>query len=260
MRKCCSDIKNHAFKNLQKMRDFLLDIIFPIECLSCGKEGEWICKKCFRRIKIKTNHYCLFCKKETKIGETCLKCKDKFFIDGVLIAGNYQDKIISKLIKNLKYKFAKGVASHLGELLILGLNNAINKNKIYFFGKNKKITFFDDLNKIIIIPIPLHKKRLNWRGFNQAYEISCVVAGHFKLPISQKLICAKNKKPQAKLNAEKRRKNIEGCFAWTGENLDGKNILLIDDVATTGSTLNECAKVLKEKGADKIWGLVVAHG
>jgi predicted amidophosphoribosyltransferase len=70
----------------------------------------------------------------------------------------------------------------------------------------------------------------------------------------------KHKKPQAKLNETERRENIKDCFVFEGENLAGRNILLVDDIATTGATLSEAARVLKENGAGQVWGLVVAKG
>lgn len=252
--------KNRALENIKKSRDFLLNIIFPIECLSCGKEGKWLCQKCFRQLEYQHQHYCLFCKKETIIGETCLQCRKNNFIDGVLIAGNYKNKIIAKSIKNLKYRFAKGIAEFLGEFLILFLRNTLNKNKINNFNNKTNYDIFNNFHKTIIVPVPLHKKRFNWRGFNQSLELSFKIKEFFNIPISEKLICFKNKKPQAKLNAKKRKENIKGCFSWIGEDLNSKNILLIDDVATTGATLNECAKILKQAGAKEVWGLVIANG
>jgi len=111
------------------------------------------------------------------------------------------------------------------------------------------------------MPVPLSKKRLKWRGFNQAEIIANILADNFKLEIDAKnLKRIKNTKPQAKLNERERRNNLADCFSWLGDKLNGRNIILVDDVATTGSTLNECAKVLKQAGASEVWGLVVANG
>ena len=78
--------------------------------------------------------------------------------------------------------------------------------------------------------------------------------------MEKKLIRIKHKKPQAKLDEAQRQENIKNCFAWVGKKLTGQPIILIDDVTTTGSTLNECAKILKQNGAGEVWGLVVAKG
>jgi predicted amidophosphoribosyltransferase len=80
------------------------------------------------------------------------------------------------------------------------------------------------------------------------------------LPITSQLVRIKNTKPQVKLTAAERKTNVKDCFEWLGGNLNNKNIILIDDVTTTGSTLNECAKALKNAGAGEVWGLAVANG
>ncbi|MFH1662113.1 MAG: ComF family protein [Candidatus Falkowbacteria bacterium] len=261
------------FNHAKKTRDFVLDMIFPLECLSCGMEGEWLCEKCFRKIEIKETQYCLQCKKENKFGEFCDNCNLKYSLDGVLIAGNYEDEVIAKLIKSLKYHFARDIAEELSKFLILFLKDLITKNKIKKIDFNNGIGFekFKEHKNIpnfllnfkdnLIIPVPLHKKRERWRGFNQAELIAKIVARYFNLDFcASKLVRVKYKKPQAKLGERDRLINILECFKWVGEDLRGRNIIIVDDVATTGSTLNECSKVLKASGAGEVFGLVVAKG
>lgn len=114
---------------------------------------------------------------------------------------------------------------------------------------------------ILIIPVPLHPKRLRWRGFNQSEKIADIIASNLQIPIdSTSLKRIKFKTPQAKLKKEDRIKNISNNFNWHGNKLNQQNIILIDDVTTTGATLNECAKVLKANGAKEVWGLVLANG
>ena len=108
--------------------------------------------------------------------------------------------------------------------------------------------------------MPLHKKRQRLRGFNQSEQLARAISKNFNLEINHNLIRIKHKKAQAKLHEKNRWENIKNCFSYQGKNLNNKNILLIDDVATTGATLNECAKVLKENNAKEVWGLVVAKG
>lgn len=260
--------KNHV-KNI---RDFLLDAIFPIECLGCNEEGSWLCKKCFQKLEIQTEQYCLNCKTKNYFGNFCSKCKNDFYLDGVLIACNYENELIAKLIKTMKYRFADEISIVLGNLLSFFLKNKLTQINFNLADLNspnnnlklKKIItapkFLTDLENTIIIPVPLHKKRENWRGFNQSEKIAQVISKNFNLKINSDLVRIKHKQPQAKLNSTQRKENIIDCFAWTGKNLSDKNILLIDDVTTTGSTLNECAKVLKQNKAREVWGLVIANG
>ncbi len=269
MRKNIGILINHA----RKLRDLFLDFIFPIECLSCGQEGEWLCQKCFRKIDFKQNQYCLNCGEENKFGEFCSGCGNNYSLDGVWIAGDYEDEIIASLIKKFKYSLIKDIGGCLGKFLILFLRDLINRNRIGsadLFGglsyrKFEQTAEHSDIlfnfSQNIIMPVPLHNKRKLWRGFNQAEILARIIADYFGSELFiGKLARIKTSKPQAKLNKLKRRINIKGCFAWQGDNLAGRNIVLVDDVATTGSTLNECAKVLKQNGAGKVWGLVVANG
>lgn len=236
-------IKNHACK----ARDFILDLLFPVECLSCGKEGDWICGDCFNKIRNNGRQYCFGCKQASHFGKVCAKCKNDYYLKGIIIAADYDEKIVSRLIIVFKYKFVKSIACYLADLLAMFLLDLKNS------GFN--------LSDFLIIPVPLSKKRKRWRGFNQAEEIAKLLAGHLKLPLlSGGLLRIKHTRPQVKLNEAERKKNLAGCFSWKGENLCGRKILLVDDVATTGTTLNECAKVLKENGAKEVWGLVVAKG
>ena len=259
---------NHALTS----RDFILDLIFPIECLGCGQEGIWLCKSCFRKLEFNDKQYCLRCKQPNEFGQFCSKCDRDYALDGVWIAGDYENKIIASLIKSLKYHFAKDISKILGAFLSLFLRNLINKSRINQTDLNAGIdeNKFNQIKKspqillnfhnCLLIPIPLHERRQRWRGFNQAKRIAEILANNFNLQLSDKLIRIKHKKPQAKLGEAKRRTNIRGCFAWQGFDLQNHNIILVDDVTTTGSTLNECAQILKQAGAGQVWGLVVAKG
>lgn len=242
--------RSHVFR----LRDFFIDILFPIECLRCKKEGAWICENCYQELEKNYFQYCLNCKEKNDYGKICEKCEDDFYIDGILIAGNYQDKLLSQAIKTFKYKFVKNLSIHLGKFLSEFLFEQIIKER------EKKPEFIKNIKDTIIIPVPLHKKRLNWRGFNQSEELAKILAKKFSLEISTELKRIRHKKPQTQLKKQKRKENIKNCFAWSGEKIQNKNIILIDDVTTTGSTLNECAKILKENGVDEVWGLVLANG
>jgi ComF family protein len=267
--KFLSPFPNHV-KNL---RDFVLDIIFPVECQDCGKHGAWLCQKCFRKLEINGASFCLHCGKQNNFGEFCNECKSRFFLDGVWIAGNYDQAVLAKLIKTFKYRFTYSLSQTLGEYLCHFLNNFLNQHRFNISNLKNGLRLQDlknlkevpeiilDFQNALLIPVPLHKKRLKWRGFNQAELLAEVIAENFGLEmdaVSLKRIL--HKKAQAKLRGRERYLNLKDCFVWTGESLAGRNILLIDDVSTTGSTLNECAAQLKKAGASEVWGLVLAKG
>ena len=117
----------------------------------------------------------------------------------------------------------------------------------------------DYFQEFVLLPVPLHPRRLNWRGFNQAELLAQKISQRFSTIIDQSLLRIKNTKPQADLDRESRKTNIAGAFALAKE-IAGKKFLLVDDVATTGATLSEIAKLLKSAHASEVWAITVAHG
>lgn len=293
-------------KRLNKLANhlwlFFLDLIFPIECLGCGQEGRWLCPDCFKEVKFKPKQYCLHCKLENDFGQFCPPparpqpdkvirpdecsfgrvlagngrsggCQVLYDLDGVWIAALYEDKLIRQIIKDLKYYFVSSLAAVLGKLLILFINNLINKHKVLGHNLREGINWPDfnqiksvplailDFKADLVMAVPLSAKRRRWRGFNQAEILAEIFAKEYDLEINLRdLVRIKHKTAQAKLNEASRLENIKDCFAWRGGNLNKRNIILIDDVVTTGATLNECAKILKASGAGEVWGLVAAKG
>jgi len=237
--------------------DVFLDILFPIECLGCGREKFWLCPDCNNKINFNVLQMCSSCKKVNKFGITCEECKTDTFLDGLLSAVSYEDKLVAKLIKTFKYSFVKDISKNLSGIFISFLQNMIIDTKEADLPQVLK-----NLNQHIIMPVPLHIKRKRWRGFNQSEELAKVISEYFNTQINlDSLIRTKNKSPQAKLKGAERRMNVKGCFRVKNNDLvKDKIIILIDDVVTTASTLDECAKVLKLAGAKEVWGWTVARG
>ncbi len=231
-------------------RGFLLDLIFPITCLVCGQSEKYLCHECQKKIIINKNFSCPNCKKTNNLGNYCQACQTKYELDGLWISGDYHDKALTTLIKKFKYSFNKNLAPLLANIIIsfLEKNNLEEKNDL-----------LKNLENLIIVPVPLHKNKQRWRGFNQSELLANLIAKKLDININTKnLIRHKDTKAQAKLNKKQRLNNVQNAFSWTGKNLNKKNIILIDDVSSTGATLNNCAKVLKLNGAGNVWGLVLA--
>lgn len=247
---------------------FILDIFFPIECAGCGIEGSWLCKKCFNKLQYRQQQYCLHCKKENTFGRFCSDCGKNYALNGAWIACNYHNKIIVQLIKNFKYHFALDISIILGDFVSLFFKDLSIKSKEHSTFKTIKLRHEDkplkilaNLSNALLIPVPLHNKRKKWRGFNQAEKIAEIISNNFNIQINSKqLLRIKHKKPQVQLKEQQRKKNIQNCFKWDGNKLNNQNVILIDDIVTTGATLNECASVLKQAGAQQVWGLVIAKG
>ncbi|MFH0840572.1 MAG: double zinc ribbon domain-containing protein [bacterium] len=232
----------------KKIISSFFDLIFPISCLACNKEGEWLCNDCLRKIIWQPHQKCLNCGEINQSGEFCKDCSLYYELDGLLSASNY-DGVIKDLIKTCKYNFAEPVGKVLGNLLILFIGSLAGQRQIH----PKLLPWSNNL----LVPVPLARKRYNWRGFNQAKVIAEQFGNYFNLEVVDSLH-REHRKAQATLSRQERRQNLKNIFSWTGEDLIGKNIILIDDVATTGVTLNECAKALKKKRAKQVWGLVIA--
>jgi ComF family protein len=113
----------------------------------------------------------------------------------------------------------------------------------------------------LIIPVPLHPKRLRWRGFNQSLLLARRVSHMYQVPIDPFLLYRNRETPpQTQLTEDERRKNVRGAFAIaSGEALKEKNVLLVDDVYTSGATVNECCRVLVRGGAREVYVLTLAR-
>lgn len=200
---------------------------------------------------MKTEQFCPYCEKRiTPNGFTCFDCQKKYSLDGLLVATSYQNKTVAKAIHLYKYRFVEKIGESLGSIIL----RAIQKSEIPL----------PDL----IVPIPLHPRRLRWRGFNQSKILSAYLAEKitpgFPLETADDLLeRTRHTQSQMKIkNHAQRRKNIENAFKLSGLNkkkIRNRRILLIDDVATTGATIFECARVLKKSGAQEVLATVIAR-
>ena len=240
-------------RNFKKIKNFVLDVFFPKFCLGCGKEKTWLCEDCQALLEIQEENFCPVCGKLTLDFKTHEFCKRKTNLEGLFWAVDYNNPLVKKLILKFKYTpFAKELVKPIAKILI----SHFLLTEFPF----KKYTGRTRANyQFVLVPIPLTRKRLKWRGFNQAELISKEVSRFFQLPVENFLIREKEREPQMKIqDLKKRKENIKGVFSChLPEKVKGKNILLIDDVCTTRATLEEAAKVLKKAGAKQVWGVVI---
>lgn len=228
----------------EKLKNFFLDLLFPRQCLNCQRETGYLCPDCFSLLEISGFHQ---------------RYKTEEFSD-LYFALPYQNPLIKNLIQRFKYEpFIKELAKTLSSTIIAHFQLLDNKPNFFYPVRNRESSNGVDF---ILIPVPLNKKRLKWRGFNQAEEIGWEIAKFLKIPLlASCLTKTKETPPQVELADEAREENIKGVFSCQNEELiRGKNVLLIDDVYTTGSTMKEAARVLKKAGAKEIIGIVVARG
>ncbi len=243
---------------IKKIKNFIADWLFPCECVVCQRPGKWLCDICFKDIEFTPANFCSFCRSFSFLGLTCRKCRKENFLDGVFSYGFYKDIRIKKIIYHYKYNYLTDFKEILAKFLCQVIKNIELAQKS---GYLPRIIFEDTLYFFV----PLHSVKLRIRGFNQSELLMNEL-------VKQKIIKKENifysgflKRKrytfsQSNLNKEERRKNIQNAFLYFGDNLKNKNVILIDDVATTASTLEEIAKILKENGAGKVFGIVVARG
>lgn len=202
----------------------------------------WPCKSALKTIPPS----CFYCHKLSfPIGRTCEPCRLHTEVYAFLSPFSYGDTIIKDLIHNLKYNRVRSLAEILADLL----TDYLEKYNIQL------------PTGCLLVPIPLHKRRQRKRGFNQAGLIAKHLADRLNLELaSGVLIKIRSTKPQIELRAEERRKNLTGVFAVVSPDLiKNKIIILLDDVKTTGTTLEEASLVLKSAGAKRVWAITVAH-
>lgn len=230
---------------LKNIIDFISEIIFPKFCLGCGRIGLYLCDKCQKKIKDFDNRRCFYCHKKSLFGLTHPNCLKPDRFNGYVAFYQY-NWLLKKIIKSLKYRLATQVWQEFKKNILL-----------------KKLSLIKNWGRIDYIhPVPIDKKKLNKRGFNQALLISEYFNDFLRLKQGNFLVRKKERKPQANISSKKiRKKNIKGCFlAINKEKIVNKNILLVDDVITTGATIEEITKVLRKAGAKNIFVLTLAKG
>lgn len=208
------------------LKKFLLDCLFPKQCYACKQSGTWLCLTCLNKIK----------KYQGQVPRHLNS------VDGLIIAGEYSDPVLQDLIKNFKFNFNQELAVPLSIFLY------------------RQINFLYLKENYLVIPIPLHKQRLNWRGFNQSELIAREISNLCNWPLDLNLKKKKKSKEQAGLTEKERVNNQKDVFVWQGQSLQGKMVIIIDDIITSGATISEAAKVLKAVGANSIVAMAIAKG
>ncbi len=232
------------------LKEQVLNILFPLCCIGCGREGELTCAQCQETLQF-LPPCCFVCgrlapeRDEACPGRTCVPCRKKTALWAFLSPFQYEMPLIHTLIKNLKYKNAR----------ILGRTAAL------LLARYTPRLYALPADEMILVPIPLHPRRRRRRGFNQAALIAQEYALLTSLPVHTDLLQRiRSTYSQTTLSHEERLANIKGAFRVTKpEHAAGKTILLVDDVKTTGATLEEAARTLRKAGARKVSALTLAR-
>jgi len=229
----------------------LLDLIFLKRCVQCKKFGAYLCPACFSFISFLEHGFYIACQRPANGGATHPSCRTRYSIDGVFSSLVYSG-IVKKLIYQFKYQ---PNLSNLKNLL----------TGLYYEGLIQKELFYSVLTKeTVLIPIPLHPVNLRKREYSQSLLLAKGLSGKFNLKVLNNLERVKNTATQVGLSKEKRHENIRNAFTLKdGFKIQQKaltQVILIGDVATSGASLNEAAKVLKKASVKTVWGEILAHG
>jgi ComF family protein len=223
----------------------ILDVLFPPRCVGCQKSGHILCPSCTMQIRPLSPPVCQRCSSLMATDGTCKQCQyHPLNLSGLRAVSIYQEPLRS-CIHALKYDGNTRLAEPLGQLLA---QTYINHG----------------MRAEAIIPVPLHSERQQQRGYNHAYLLAEVCATRVGIPLRNDIVVRhRSTTAQVGLNHDERRRNVAGAFLCTPtfatRALEGRTILVIDDVSTTGATLEACAAPLFAAGAASVWGLVLAR-
>lgn len=225
-----------------KSKRLALDFLFPKWCIGCSREGDFICHSCYQLLPRVKPPVCPRCGNPQSISTLCPSCVNwRAAIDGIRAPFRFEG-IIRKAIHQLKYKNLRALSEPLARLL-----------SDYYLS--------NPLPGEVLVPVPIHEKRLRERGYNQSSLLAQKLSKFTYLPVVDNcLIRRRHALPQTKTRtAEERRSNVSDAFSCRDQRLKNRRVLLVDDVATSGATLDACAVALKAAGANSVWGLTLAR-
>jgi len=214
----------------QRLGEALCNLLFPPQCVACGTHGSWLCSSCIARIEFVKPPWV----QASLIGGISP-------LQGLRAAARLSGPL-QKAIHSFKYKGLRALAPALGEMLY-------------------QCWEAQSWPVDVIVPVPLHASRLRQRGYNQSALLARELARRSDLPVTEQvLLRVIATRPQVGLNATERAENVRHAFRCCDSSLRGLQVLLVDDVLTTGATLRACARALLQGKARAVWGLTLAHG
>ena len=219
----------------QTIAKALLDLVFPPRCVACRRPGEWFCQAC-----------------RAQVTRVPFQDPDRFLTSPRLSATadegiqeirsiGYHQGVLREAIHHFKYEGVRALAEPFGEMLEAHWRP-------------------HPLPADVLVPVPLHARRLRERGYNQSHLLALALAERVSLPVDASMLeRTRYTLPQVGLSAQERQENVRDAFASISDAPIGQRIVLIDDVCTTGATLDACAIALRERGAWTVSALTLAR-
>lgn len=236
--------------DMRVLRDKLLSLLYPERCVLCDKviaeKENGLCKDCREKIRINNEPICKKCGRKLldETEEYCQDCKkyEHNFCKGLSFC--LYDAEVKNSMYRLKYGNRRRYAYHYGKMMAEHFSKEI-----------------ESWNADAIIPVPLHKKRFRKRGYNQAELIAQSISMHTGIKVASDIIFREKTTEAMKyLNRAERQNNLKKAFKVGRNNVKLKTVIVVDDIFTTGTTIDEMSYVLKNTGVKRVYFLVIASG
>jgi len=205
----------------------IIDAVFPIRCVGCGRNGKYICDECWRGVGGSSRPF-------ERLNDELSRVYASYQYGGV----------IQKLLKKIKYKSSWKMVDELADRWVEKVSNEM-------LGEVSE-------REIVVMSVPMYHTRQRERGFNQAERLGRKLAERLDVKYFDGLKRVKSTKPMYGLSKEERGGNVRGAFG-VKDKVKSELVILVDDVWTTGSTMRECSRVLSQVGVEEVWGVVVAR-
>ncbi|MCY3801797.1 MAG: ComF family protein [Chloroflexi bacterium] len=227
---------------LRQASGLTLEFLFPPVCPGCGRLGYPICPHCRAEIVPITGSDCRICNRLLDFADICGRCNAaRHSLGRVYAAAVYSGPLRDAIIR-FKYNNQRFLAETLGDLLARRLRE-------------------EAVDDFVVTPVPLHRNRQKWRGYNQSALLGKRISEELGLGYEPNgLERLRDTAPQTRQNLKQRLANVRGAFGTGSADLQGKDVLLVDDLSTTGATLEACAKAARKAGASSVRAAVVARG
>ncbi|MCH7605431.1 ComF family protein [Patescibacteria group bacterium] len=243
---------------LERAKNAVLDMFFPVRCVGCGNEGFYICKRC-EGFAGEASLICPACQQSTFTSESHKACQSRYALDGLVNIWEYEG-IVKQLLHQIKYESITHAAQELVSRMLV----------VMIADQQRFGSFLDFLasGSSIITYVPMYKKKERWRGFNQAKLFAQEIAKATNNILEPLLLKTVHTEPQMKLAKKERLYNVKDAFQINPKiqniefktNLQNLNrVILVDDIWTTGATMKECCMILKKAGVKEVWGLTLAR-
>ncbi|MEK7600876.1 MAG: ComF family protein [Patescibacteria group bacterium] len=231
----------------------IADAVFPPRCVACSAlpfdpRDRYLCRACAGRVPVSASGQCIGCARATPKGATCLTCAPEWNVSALYAATHFQHPTVRGALHAYKYGCIEDLHQPLGRLVLRALKRISRSHNPF-------------TDNPLIVPVPLHARRLNWRGFNQAERIAEIVA-HATQQTYAPTALTRTHHTEAQVHHSRTERflSVQSLFSCPNPSIvKGRRVLLIDDVCTTGATLDACATTLRAAGASSVSALVIAR-